>query len=643
MKTKIIILTLVVTTLFSGCSKFLDLVPEKDVETIESIFEVRKSAFDFYNSCIAAVVKEIRVGDFTYDPSMICGGELVSAECARRTNILLTEVLSIPDGYQNTNNSFVNLWTMKPKEKSVGSVYTSIRYCNIFIENIDKVNDMPIWEKEAWKAEIKCAKAFYYFEMLKRYGPIVLIPKNIDPNDDIMAMQMPRNHVDTCFKEIVTLFDEAIPYLRTRNEIPSDFKTSFNLEAAYAYKARVLLYAASPLFNGNDLYAQFKNRDGKALFNSTYDKEKWKLAAEATDKAIQIAVDNKITLFQGTQTELTTKLNQIRDIQYSVLDKNFSNTGEWILMHMESGYNWQNILPRFKSGESLHNVSAWGCVSPNMAAVEMYYTDNGLPISKDKTWPYNTRYKMGSEIRNEYQDIIKLNDDVINLHLRREPRFYANIAAAGTYAVYGNTKYLVAPMKGESMGTELPRFNDGSAAQNITGYWVKKSLSLEAKPGSTTGYPVMLMRLSDLYLMQAEAWNEYSGPSEKVYDAMDKVRTRAGILPIRQAWTQFSTSPKDITMKDELRKIIHQERMIEFMFEGHHFWDLRRWKKAEDVLNKPHTGWNVMGKDERTFYNNFERPIIVHDKVQFISPRDYFWPINSEEIMISNIVQNPGW
>lgn len=647
MKKILIILVFATATLFYGCGKFLNLVPEKDVETIESIFEIRSGAFDFYNSCFSALNMGINVGDYTVDPSTLLGGEYAVADVARKESpkYYLGNILSISDGFQNTNSPYCDLWNMKSTSEQPLPVYTCIRYCNIFIENIDRVNDMNMREKAAWKAEIKCLKALYYFEMVKRYGPIVLIPQNIQTNADIAAMQSPRSPIDECFGEMVRLFDEAQPDLIFRDELPVLSKTGFSKEAALAYKARVLLYAASRLFNGNSAYSQFKNRDGKLLFNSSHDPKKWKLAAEAADEAISVAEARGIRLNKGNVTERSAKLNTIADIRNSTLHTDWINTGEWIFMQKAIYRNSCFINPFCNVNSKYYDSSnSYGLMAPNIATVELFYTDNGLPITKDKTWPYGSRYKMGRETDAAYTDIVNTyGEDVLKLHLRREPRFYANIVSQGIYDTFENTKVLVVPYKGQEFGTMADKFNDGTVLQNITGYWSKKFIKTEQKPGNYSEACVVLMRLSDLYLMQAEAWNEYAGPSEKVYDAIDKIRERAGIPPIRKAWQQYSTSPGEINTKEGLRSAIQQERMIEFVFEGHHCWDLRRWKKAETVLNRVHTGWNVIGKDAKTFFNNFEKPIIVSKKASFVSPRDYFWPIRSEEIMISNIVQNPGW
>ena len=92
-----------------------------------------------------------------------------------------------------------------------------------------------------------------------------------------------------------------------------------------------------------------------------------------------------------------------------------------------------------------------------------------------------------------------------------------------------------------------------------------------------------------------------------------------------------------------MRDIIQQENNIEFAFEGHRYWNLRRWLIAQQTMNEKQYGWNVLGTTEQAFYNYETGPIVVWSKNKFIAPRDYLDPIDAEEILISGMVQNPGW
>ena len=118
----------------------------------------------------------------------------------------------------------------------------------------------------------------------------------------------------------------------------------------------------------------------------------------------------------------------------------------------------------------------------------------------------------------------------------------------------------------------------------------------------------MVIRLADLYLMQAEAWNEVGNNNSKVLNALNIVRERAGLLSVEEAWTQYSSNPTKYQTQEGLRSIIHQERTIEMAFEGNRYWDLKRWKIAHEIHNKPIMGWNVFGTNAREFYRNFTGP-----------------------------------
>ena len=100
-----------------------------------------------------------------------------------------------------------------------------------------------------------------------------------------------------------------------------------------------------------------------------------------------------------------------------------------------------------------------------------------------------------------------------------------------------------------------------------------------------------------------------------------------------------SKNPAKYTTQNGLRSIIHQERLIEMAFEASRFWDLRRWKEAANTLNNPIMGWDVSGTDNATYY----RQLLLFNQ-RFISPRDYFWPIKENNIVINpNLTQNLGW
>ena len=636
---KYLLSVLVAVLLFAGCD-YLDMVPEKDIETVETVFERRVSAEEWRKGLYGQIIKLFST--IVSNTSYLGADECVACEVMRNEG---WAGFKVSEGQQMSQSPYGEIW---------GTSYVIIRNCNIFIENIDRVYNMEDWEKREWKADVKALKAYLYFELVRRYGPIVLVPENLSVDADIKALQLPRQHVDTCFNEIVRLLDDAAQYVPVGNARATDYLYTFCQESVHALKARVLLYAASPLFNGNPFYSDFKSKKGEPLFSTKYDHEKWRLAAEAADEAARVCEENNRKLYGGQASKSTELLNKMDDIE-NIMYSSYSNPEYlWEFRQQRSLWFSLYVMPRLVNDPENYDPRLFGGIMPSMKMVEMYYTEHGLPIDADNTWNYAGRYQMGTEGSGLYKNVVPLNTSVLQLHLRREPRFYASIAGDRMYWQRGiNTSYknynlLVEAYKGEKWGSvsDIITSND---YQNINGYWMKKHTFSRWTTKTYSGnlsddYTIPLIRLAEVYMIQAEAWNEYlDKPDNRVYDPLDKVRERAGVPKVVAAWKSYSKTPAKVDTKEGMREIIRQENNIEFAFEGHRYWNLRRWKIAHEVLNEKQYGWNVLGESARAFYNNFNGPVVVWSKCKFVAPRDYLDPIDAEEILISSVVQNPGW
>ena len=520
--------------LLPGCN-YLDMVPEKDIETIESIFEQRTKVESWWKGLYGQL--NLLFSGFEDNIAYLGADEFVTCQELYSSTLYHLDGLKVADGLQMSQNPYGSIWY---------KMYVIIRNCNIFLENIDHTYNMSDDDRNWWKADVKAIKAYIYFELVRHYGPICLIPQNMPVNLPVKDYQLPRQHVDTCFKEIINLLDEAMEYVPKRGQRISNYEHTFCLEALYALKAKTLLYAASPLFNGNAFYSDFKNKDGELLFNATYDKNKWLLAAEAADKAAEMCVEGGLTLISGASGKSTKLLNTMLDIENMTFSR--FNNDEYLLEWKYTTSHYKYFLPRLIGDEDNYDSQALGCLSPSMKMVEMYYTENGLPIDADITWNYANRYKLGSESSPAYEGVIPMNTAVVNLHLRREPRFYASIAGdrmywqRGTNTANKDYNLLVKAHKGEEpWGTQYD-FIVSNSWQNINGYWLKKHLfswfnTLGYANNLQNNETAAIIRLAEVYLMQAEAWNEYlDAPDSRVYDPLDKVRERAPILPVREAW-----------------------------------------------------------------------------------------------------------
>ena len=485
--------------LLPGCN-YLDMVPEKDIETIESLFEQRTKVENWWKGLYSELNRIF--ADFRVNTAYLGADEFVTCQALYNSTLYNLDGLKIADGLQMSQNPYGSIWYR---------MYVVIRNCNIFLENVDHTYNMSEEDRNWWKADVKAVKAYVYFELVRRYGPICLIPQNMPVDLPVKDYQLPRQHVDTCFKEIINLLDESMEYVPKHSQRISNYGHTFSLEAVYALKAKVLLYAASPLFNGNAFYSDFKNKDGELLFNSTYDRNKWLLAAEAADKAAEMCEEGGRALISGTTVKKTDLLNKMSDIETMTFSR-FTNS-EYLLEWKYPSTFHQFFLPRLVGDDDNFDSQALGCLSPSMKMVEMYYTSNGLPIDADITWSYNNRYKLGSESSPVYEGVIPMNTDVVNLHLRREPRFYASIAGdrmywqRGTNTADKDYNLLVRAHKGEEpWGTQYD-FIVSNSWQNINGYWLKKHLFSWY---NTLGYSnkhqgnetAAIIRLYEVYLMQ---------------------------------------------------------------------------------------------------------------------------------------------
>ena len=179
--------------------------------------------------------------------------------------------------------------------------YCSLRSINTFIENIDRVPNMEQTEKDELTGEAYFLRAFMHFLSLRCYGPIPIIDYVVATDDDWSAIV--RKPFDECVTAIVNDCMTAIsklPRTRPKTEYGRPIKS-----AAYALRSRVLLYAASPLYNGNTELARLKDTDtGNCLISQTYDPNKWKLAAVAAQEALEEFELAKLQLHYSDSQEI---------------------------------------------------------------------------------------------------------------------------------------------------------------------------------------------------------------------------------------------------------------------------------------------------------------------------------------------------
>lgn len=620
---RILFIIVGITTL-SSCNKYLDVVPD-NLATLENAFTLRITAERYLFTCYSWLPEH---SNRSVNPALLAGDELWLVPTNSEHG------WSIAKGLQVAMDPILNYWDGKNGGKAM---FRGIRDCNIFLENVHDVPDLMEEEKARWIAEVQFLKAYYHYWLLRMYGPIPIVDENLPISATSNESRVSRQPVDDVVDYIVSLLDEAAENLPLFIDNRVDELGRITQPIAKAIKAEVLVLAASPLFNGNADYTNLKNNDGVSLVNTQYMASKWERAAAACKDAIDLAHELGYALYEfapllGEQFTDTTR------IQMSIRNSVAARWNSEVIWANPASAVAQGALTPRTWDPSYRAAAAQGQYGPPLKIAELFYSENGVPIDEDKTYPYDSRYELRVGTHDERYNI-KEGYTTASLNFNRENRFYASLGFDGGIW-YGqgrfddNNPFYIMGKSGQAVTIH------NVAEYSVSGYWPKKLINYQNKvnPGYTINwYSLPIVRLASLYLYYSEALNEISGPTDAAFEYINKVRERAGLESVQNAWDKYADNSK-YTTKEGFREIIQQERMIEFIFEGHRYWDLKRWKRAHIEYNKPITGWDIFQSTEATYYQE----VVIFN--QIFRQRDYLWPI-SEDALIrnSNLVQNPGW
>lgn len=598
-KNYIIVVVLSMLLGFASCD-YLDVVPDER-PTEEDAFKDKYAAERYLYSCYAFMPQERQIDN------IVNHGQTVSSTKNEATHILLGNISA-------ANLGNLQYWSR---------MYGAFRRCYTFLDNVDAVPRLEEETKLVYKAEAQFLLAYYGFYLLKSYGPFIIPDGVYDYNMPSDAYPK-RAKFDDCVQWILDRLDEAYPNLLDAQSVSAQGRATKVI--ADALRSRVLLYAASPLFNGNKTFFQNTLLDpetGEPLMPLEYDENKWKKALDASEVAIKSALDAGFELYKGDDrsSDLPYPEDQTEyALRMTFVDRENKEVIFWDARE-EGYYDWQNeSTPR----DPEQGDPSWNNNGPSLESVEMFYSENGLPIDEDPAYfPEGDWFKLG-----EYD-----GEPTSNLHLKREPRFYAWIAFHNSwYEMQRNdqSRIRVKFRKDDEQGV-------GNRSRNFSksGYLAKKGVGLAySTRNGFTKYPWPLIRLAELYLNAAEAAIE-SGDLDKGKEYLNVVRQRAGVPDVEVAWKGIATLDKD-----KLREIVHRERNIELFLEGHYRWDMNRWLESEAAMNHNPHGLNIYGEDDESF----SQPVEVSMRWAFTSPANYLLPIETRELNInSRLVQNPGY
>lgn len=506
-----------------------------------------------------------------------------------------------------------------------------IREANIFIENVHPLPEQGISATEVtyMKAEMRFMIAYYYYLLSNTYGPIPFKPNYIAPTDfnlaDLMEGQRPYyevvDWVDKELKEVAKIlpakYTEARKYGRATSIM------------CLAVRARMLLFAASPLVNGNPDYANHKNKDGENLFSTTADNDRWAYAAQACKELIEAAEAAGHKLYTEENDDGT--IDPFMSYQNLFLTRYDEGNTEILFARpggSEYGEYEKHATPAASGGS--------GGLGVTQSLVDAFFTENGLPINDDSEYE-ETGFSDSDETRDNTVWDTEVNGGAITksgtykMYCNREPRFYITVSYNNSY--FTQEKRLFNFFNGKK---DNPHTHD--APQN--GYLIRKKISpdLNVKQGTYKYRPGIVYRLGEAYLNYAEALNESDPGNGDILVYLNKIRERAGIRQYTTGDTNENYIHVDLNDQAEMRKLIRAERRVELSCEGIRYDDLRRWKEAENVLNGDFYGMNFSGKDPSSFY-------VRTPYLKRVYKKAYYWfPIHQSEMDKNDkLVQSPYW
>ncbi len=489
--------------------------------------------------------------------------------------------------------------------------YRGIRRVNLFLEKLPifpPSTQVPESRMVKMKAEARVLRAYYYFELMKRWGGIPLVGDQVFGATD--NINIPRSTIAEVAEYIKgeispdlnkypnSCFNDLGPAQSSAVNNPTEIG-HMNQGVALALLSRLNLYLASPLYNPNN------------------DLNKWKEAAEAAKELIDLGVYD---LFRAPTAATLFK-------QYAMNNEDFPHPEMIMIKQMGSNSSIEqtNSPTGYSYGlgsGSLALVECKGRTSPSQNLVDAFLTSEGKSIFID----YDPEKGIDPASKYNPQDPYR----------NRDTRLAQTVFLNGS-------NWLKRPVETFDGGRD--RGAIPGAVYTQTGYYLKKFLGNNENSESFIAYNhhYQIFRYAEILLNYAEAMNEYDPTNdEEIIRGIVELRSRARIRP--GADGRYGLPAQGEYTQELMRRIIRNERRIEMAFEDQRFWDIRRWKIAaagdgDAVMTKPVKGIRITKNEDGKY--SYE----VEDVRQStFAPHMYWYPIPRNEMLGNNMLeQNPGW
>lgn len=674
---------------FTSCDDYFDDVPD-NATSLEAVFANRGQSLKWLSNIYTYIPDNTNV---RYNSRTNGNWPMASIEGYLPWDHIVANNIILGTLYPSTG--FVKTqWT---------EYYRGIQYANIYLANIDKNSAMLADEREWSKAEVHALRAYFYFNLVKEFGPVPLIGDKVYSVDTPLdEMMMPRNTLDECWDYIIAELKAALDGGRLKStfgedgSVDSQYKGNLTQEAVEGILAEVYLYRASYLFNGDPYYQTMANKDGTKLFPQSKDMQKWKDARDAAKRIIDSGKFKLVLRDQsGKLVDDVKKADPYKSCFYSAIGR--VDNEEMIFLRTNANNDSYIIKPRH-TGISGNVDRGAGAYSIPLQFIDLFFMSNGKriddveqkPISQvttfkadDPVYPvYDTQNltskdKDGNDIamnaRNslstaKYVDRFSSYNyftpgsgkGIMKQFYCREPRFYLAVTFQNRRWDYdqANTYYTDMSFNGNSGSDgkthDYPIF--GTIVRKL--YWEKES--------NIDG--AVMLRLGEVYLNYAEACAQL-GENKEALKYVNLIRSRAGINEYALNRTEEGT--KDARNKGKiyvgdlehdqelLLKVIYRERLIELSYESKHYFDVRRWGVADmaegdgwvyPTWHKGGEGGDMIGFNvnnegsdaEKANSLNFYKRVKTQHRI--FTKRMSLFPIPQEEVnRDKQIVQNEGW
>ncbi len=674
------------TAFLTSCSDYLDTDKYfKDQQSLEHIFNNKNNTLEWLALSYSRLQGDnIEIGHSDNNPTNFCD-DMTFNEGNNGDRYRKFKLGEYGDGY-SYDTYYKNSWPWS---------YVAIRQASVFIHNAHANDELTQDEIDVLIGEAHFLRGYFYWLLIRKYGPVPIMPdEGADFSESYDNLSYPRNTFDECVDFICKDMIEAAKRLPDRRDNLNSARPTKG--AALAVRAKVLTYAASPLYNGNTEMADFTDKTGRQLISQQYDERKWAVAAAAgkdfldyNDQAGVYKIHTVGIRKTAEDTSYPTTIIPPKCEPYS--SQNFPDgwadidpfesyrsvfNGELSMAENEEviftrGQNnrTNNLIPDDQEGsveigvkdlvkhQLPNSLGGWNIHGVTQKQCDAYAMADGTPYDREKVMaqygPGNEFTTINNKALHPYDH---LPDNGIYMgYANREPRFYASVAYSGTIWPGASTtedryhNQQIFYYRGEQDG----RVNSNERWVN-TGIGVMKYVHpYDINVGNNASIRDKAdpaLRYADLLLLYAEALNNLTTSYEiaswdgtQTYTiSRDVNEMHRGVKPVRMRAGVPDYTDEVYADRDQFFNAIVHERQIEFFAENQRYFDLRRWKIAEEHEAEQIYGCNTL-MDRRNalqFYN----PVRVPKLQTSFSRRQYFWPVSWDELRRNkNLTQAPGW